>query len=82
MSRGRHTLSDAQYKRIEIPLPGKAGDSGTTATDNRLFVDAVLFVLNTGIQWRDLPERFGKWNTVYQRFFSCAIELMPSNEML
>jgi len=68
MSRARHALSDAQFDRIQNLLPGKASDSGATAKDNRLFVDAVLFVLKTGIQWRDLPERFGNWDTVYQRF--------------
>jgi len=68
MSRARHSLSDEQYERIKNLLPGKASDSGVTAKNNRLFVDGVLFVLKTGIQWRDLPERFGKWDTVYQRF--------------
>lgn len=68
MSRARHSLSDEQYERIKNLLPGKASDSGATAKNNRLFVDAVLFVLKTGIQWRDLPERFGKWDMVYQRF--------------
>lgn len=68
MSGARHSLSDEQYERIKNLLPGKASDSGVTAKNNRLFVDAVLFVLKTGIQWRDLPERFGKWDTVYQRF--------------
>ncbi|MES2389618.1 MAG: transposase [Bacteroidota bacterium] len=37
-------------------------------TDNRLFLDAVYWVDKTGIPWRDLPERFGKWNSVYVRF--------------
>lgn len=68
MSHSRHALSDAQFDRIRNLLPGKASDRGVTAKDNRLFVDAVLFVLKTGIQWCDLPERFGKWNTVCQCF--------------
>lgn len=68
MSRTRHSLSDEQYARIEPLLPGKASDPGATAKNNRLFIDAVLWILKTGAPWRDLPERFGNWNTVFQRF--------------
>ncbi len=64
----RHALTDSQWNLIESRLPGRAGDPGRTAADNRLFVDAVLFVLKTGSPWRDLPERFGKWNSVWRRF--------------
>jgi transposase len=39
-----------------------------TAKDNRLFVDAVLWIGKTGAPWRDLPERFGKSNSVWRRF--------------
>ena len=66
--RHRHELSDAQWRRIEPLLPGRAGDPGRTAADNRLFVNAVLYVLKTGIPWDDLPERFGKPNTVWKRY--------------
>ena len=64
----RFELTDEQFSRIAPSLPGKDTDSGRTATNNRLFVDAVLWVLRTGAPWRDLPERFGSWNTVFQRF--------------
>ena len=64
----RHALTDEQWDRIKDLLPGKQGDSGRSGKDNRLFVDAVLFVAKTGIPWRDLPERFGKWNSVWRRF--------------
>jgi transposase len=64
----RHALTDAQWKKIESLLPGKEGDSGRTAADNRLFVDAVLWIHRTGAPWRDLPERFGLWNSVWRRF--------------
>jgi transposase len=43
-----------------------AGPEGRTR--RRLFVDAVIFGARTGIQWRDFPERFGKWKSVYNRF--------------
>lgn len=64
----RYELSDAQWEAIRDELPGKAGDPGRTAEDNRLFVNAVLYVARTGIPWPDLPERFGKPNTVWKRF--------------
>lgn len=64
----RHELTDAQWNAIRKFLPGKASDPGRTAIDNRLFVNAVLYVLKTGIPWADLPERFGKPNSVWKRF--------------
>lgn len=64
----RKTLTNAQWKRIEHLLPGKATDRGVTAADNRLFVEAVLWIACTGAPWRDLPSDCGPWNSVYQRF--------------
>lgn len=75
----RHALTDQQWVAIEPLLPGKAGDPGRTALDNRRFVDAVLFVAKTGIPWRDLPERFGRWNSVWRRFDRwCAAGVWPA----
>ena len=64
----RYELSDAQWRRIEGLLPGKLGDPGRTAEDNRLFVNGVLWVLRSGAHWHDLPERYGKWKSVHTRF--------------
>lgn len=64
----RYALRDDQWARIADLLPGRAGDVGGTAADNRLFVDAVLYRYRAGIPWRDLPERFGKGKSVHQRF--------------
>lgn len=66
--RRRHELTDEQWERIRDHLLGKAGDPGRTGADNRLFVNAVLYVLKTGIPWEDLPERFGKPNSVWKRY--------------
>jgi transposase len=63
----RYELNEAQWRRIETMLPGKAGDPGRTA-DNRLFVNGVLWVLRSGAHWHDLPERYGKWKSVHTRF--------------
>ncbi len=64
----RRELTDAQCNRIKDSVPGKATDCGVTGRDNRLFVDAVLWVARTGSPWRDLPSEFGEWNSVYVRF--------------
>src|ERR1700758_4383108 len=64
----RHAIRDEDWNRIKDLLPGQAGQPGVTAKDNRLFLDAVLWIARTGAPWRDLPERFGKWNSVFQRF--------------
>ena len=67
----RHALSDAQWKRIEPLLPRRPQGRKSTLGD-RLFIDAVLFRAKTGMPWRDLPERFGPWKSVYNRFANWA----------
>ena len=67
----RHALTDAQWARLHPLLPRRAQGRKATLGD-RLFVDAVVFRARTGIQWRDLPERFGRWKTVYNRFRNWA----------
>src|SRR6202162_6193416 len=64
----RYALRDDQWNRIKDFLPSREGHVGGTAADNRLFVEAVLFRYRAGVPWRDLPERFGGWKIVYQRF--------------
>jgi transposase len=68
----RTILSEGQWDRIAPELPGKVGDPGVTARDNRLFVEAVLWIARTGAPWRDLPQEFGNWFTVYTRFWRWA----------
>lgn len=64
----RYELSEAQWHKIASMLPGKAGDPGRTAGDNRLFINGVLWVLRSRARWSDLPERYGKYKTVHKRF--------------
>ena len=64
----RTLLSDAHYEKIAPLLPGKSGDAGRTAADNRQFVEAVLWIVRTGAPWRDLPVCFGYWNSAFRRF--------------
>ena len=67
----RYALRDDQWEQIKDLLPGRASTVGVTAKDNRLFVEAVLYRYRSGIPWRDLPERFGRWAKagVWQRVF-------------
>jgi transposase len=67
-------LTDEQWKRIAPVLPGKATDPGVTAKNNRLFLEAVLWIARTGAPWRDLPEFFGNWNSVWRRFRRWALK--------
>ena len=64
----RCVLSDAQWARIAELIPGKPGDPGRSGKNNRLFVEAVLWLARTGAPWRDLPKGFGHWNAVFKRF--------------
>ena len=64
----RYGLRTDQWQKIKQLLPGKKGDVGVTAKDNKLFVEAVLYRYRSGIAWRDLPERFGDYRVVHTRF--------------
>src|SRR5215218_5093354 len=64
----RDGVRDDQWARIQDLLPGRVGQVGRTAKDNRLFVEAVLYRFRTGVPWRDLPERFGCGVKVQTRF--------------
>ena len=61
----RYALRDDQLAKIMDFLPGRDGHVGGTAADNRLFVDTVTYRYRTGIPWRDLPERYGKWKPTH-----------------
>lgn len=70
----RMQLSDAQWERIAPLVPGKKGDPGRSGEDNRLFVEAVLWIVRTGAPWRDLPDGLGNWFSVWKRFRRWAIK--------
>jgi putative transposase len=63
----RYEVTDGQWERIAPMVPVRASDPGRTAADNRLFVNAVLWVLRSGARWSDLPERYGKYKSVHER---------------
>ena len=63
----RWVLTDEQWAKMEPHCLGKPSDPGRSSTDNRRFVEAVLWIARTGSPWRDLPPELGKWNTVFKR---------------
>jgi transposase len=64
-------MSEEQWRRVEAVIPKQKSGPEATRGD-RLFIDAVLFRAKTGMPWRDLPERFGSWKSVYNRFNNWA----------
>jgi len=70
----RAVLAEKQYERVAPLLPGKEGDPGRTGANNRLFLEAVLWIARTGSPWRDLPEHFGHWNSIWRRFRRWALK--------
>ena len=66
MSRG--DLSEAEWRLLRDLLPAERGRKSRPAGDNRPIVNGILWRIRTGAPWRDVPEKYGKWMTVYQRF--------------
>ena len=65
----RHELTDEQWNRVKDKLPPERNPrGGRPAKDNRVMLNGIIYWLNTGIPWADLPERFGPWKSVYTRF--------------
>lgn len=64
----RHDISDRAWANIEKLLPGSKGSVGRPSADNRLFINAVFWILRTGAPWRDLPPDLGDWKNTHRRF--------------
>jgi transposase len=66
----RYEFSDAQWQRIErlFPHPRHHGGRGHPFRPHRPIVQGILWILHTGAPWRDLPPRYGSWQTAYRRF--------------
>ena len=63
----RHELTDEQWAIVEPLMPAN-GEAGGQWEDHRPIMNGMFWVLNTGSAWRDLPSRYGPWQTVYDRF--------------
>src|SRR6266446_7979534 len=68
--RHRHELSCPQWKRIAAFFPHRIhhGGRGRPLEDHRRIFNGILWRLHTGAPWRDIPERYGPWQSVYTRF--------------
>lgn len=64
----RGELTNEQWERVEPLLPPQKPKTGRPAHEHRTVLNGILWILRTGAPWRDLPERYGKWTTVYSRF--------------
>jgi len=64
----RHELTDEQWVLVEPHLPLSTARTGRPARDRRTLLNGIFWILCTGAPWRDLPERFGPWQTVYHHF--------------
>jgi transposase len=64
----RHAVTDPEWKLIEPLLPRRTATTGRPPSDPRVMLNGILWVLRTGVPWRDLPECFGPWQTVYSHF--------------
>lgn len=64
----RHALTDEQWALVESLVPKSKARTGRPPSDRRVMLDGIFWILATGAPWRDLPERFGPWQTVYDHF--------------
>lgn len=64
----RHALTDEQWVVVDPLVPRSTARTGRPPRDRRLMLDGIFWILATGAPWRDLPERFGPWQTVYDHF--------------
>ena len=62
-------LRDDQWDRIEPFVPGGRPGRRGPRSDNRRFVEALVWMARSGARWRDLPERFGPYQTVKRRYY-------------
>ena len=64
----RHELTDEQWLLVDPLIPRSTARTGRPGSDRRTNLNGVLWILHTGAPWRDLPERFQPWQTVYDHF--------------
>ncbi len=65
----RGDLSNEQWERLKPLLPPQKPLTGKPNNDHRTVVNGILWILRTGAPWRDMPERYGKWESAATRFY-------------
>jgi len=65
MSR-RHELTGKQWQKFKDYLPPQKPETGRPAEDHRKIINGILWKVRTGAPWRDIPERYGPWATIYR----------------
>ena len=69
MTLRRYELTDEEWEQIAPLLPPEnSGKQGRPAKSNRTILNGMIWIARSGAPWRDLPERYGAWQTVYSRF--------------
>ncbi len=66
----RGHLTQRQWQRLQPLLPKPSVQGGRPSNDHRLVINGILWILCTGAPWRDLPQYYGKWETVSGRFYT------------
>jgi transposase len=66
----RKDLTHQQWQRVQPLLPQPSPKGGRPANDHRTTINGILWILRTGAPWRDLPDRYGAWETVSGRFYA------------
>ena len=65
----RYEISDTEWERVKDLLPPeRTGKAGRPSGDNRTALNGILWIARSGAPWRDLPERYGSWSTLYDKF--------------
>lgn len=65
----RYEITNEEWERMEEMFPAeRTGKKGRPAKNNRNMLNGMLWIARSGAQWRELPERYGPWQTVYSRF--------------
>ena len=65
----RGDLTEQQWLRLQPLLPTQKPTVGRPSNAHRTTLNGMLWILRTGAPWRDLPERYGAWETVAGRFY-------------
>lgn len=67
-AQARHDLTDDQWERLAPHLPPQRPETGRPAKDHRRVLNGILWRVRSGAAWRDIPPRYGNWQTLYSRF--------------